>query len=391
MGRSGNNIYIYIYIYSGEEGERKLVKFFIKEGSAEAEIKGNPFDEEAVERKLEEIMEEVKEIAPNKIVKEVVTDKDNPKGERFKDSHVFDKVEVVTSEDEDSDLLPVHEILPPKNPHDDDDEESETEMRIDRDNEQRNQSITYPKKVGVHSGITCSECGMSPILGVRYRCYVCVNYNQCSACECECLHPHPMIKIRIPQMAVYLEVREIVIPRTPPPEKSGSELLYTEECPVCKKAFTNICFRKHVSECTTQFFKNRLNRLITKKKAQKKGIVDKQIQCVVDMDIPRESGGNLKCGVCGREFLHERGYNAHINHFHKAREVFGSFIQRNEGLYPIRSELLEAKKDKEKGGRNIGKKGAKGKGRRGKKATSHNFREWMKLMKDSNINRSIFV
>jgi len=34
----------------------------------------------------------------------------------------------------------------------------------------------------VHQGITCDLCAMSPILGIRYRCSVCPDFDVCSSC-----------------------------------------------------------------------------------------------------------------------------------------------------------------------------------------------------------------
>jgi len=50
----------------------------------------------------------------------------------------------------------------------------------------------------VHSGIKCDGCGANPIVGARYKCSVCVNYDLCPECEVKGVHPpaHPMIKIR---------------------------------------------------------------------------------------------------------------------------------------------------------------------------------------------------
>lgn len=52
----------------------------------------------------------------------------------------------------------------------------------------------------LHLGVTCDNCGMKPIQGVRYKCSVCANYDLCSACEATECHPadHPLIKSRAP-------------------------------------------------------------------------------------------------------------------------------------------------------------------------------------------------
>lgn len=64
----------------------------------------------------------------------------------------------------------------------------------------------------VHLGVSCDNCGMKPIQGIRYKCSVCSNYDLCSACEASDCHPaeHPLIKTRAPSGAPSL-------PGAPPP------------------------------------------------------------------------------------------------------------------------------------------------------------------------------
>lgn len=52
----------------------------------------------------------------------------------------------------------------------------------------------------IHQGIKCSNCGMTEIKGVRYKCSQCENFNLCENCESTVEHDinHIMIKIRIP-------------------------------------------------------------------------------------------------------------------------------------------------------------------------------------------------
>jgi hypothetical protein len=33
------------------------------------------------------------------------------------------------------------------------------------------------------TGIVCNECGMAPLIGQRYRCRTCDDYDLCSACK----------------------------------------------------------------------------------------------------------------------------------------------------------------------------------------------------------------
>lgn len=51
-----------------------------------------------------------------------------------------------------------------------------------------------------HRGVECNTCGMQPILGIRYHCANCYDYDLCEACESQQTHPstHVFYKIRIP-------------------------------------------------------------------------------------------------------------------------------------------------------------------------------------------------
>jgi len=47
----------------------------------------------------------------------------------------------------------------------------------------------------VHHGITCDGCQLSPITGVRFKCRTCPDFDLCEACEAKNTHPadHPLI------------------------------------------------------------------------------------------------------------------------------------------------------------------------------------------------------
>lgn len=72
------------------------------------------------------------------------------------------------------------------------------------DNEVKvSEKIIYSQNVDdeykiVHDGVCCDMCKMSPIMGLRYKCSVCPNYDLCEKCEMENWkeHNHPMIKYR---------------------------------------------------------------------------------------------------------------------------------------------------------------------------------------------------
>jgi hypothetical protein len=56
----------------------------------------------------------------------------------------------------------------------------------------------------IHNGITCDGCGMKSIIGCRYKCAVCQNFDFCEKCEEKYSekHEHPFIKIYNPEMKI---------------------------------------------------------------------------------------------------------------------------------------------------------------------------------------------
>ena len=57
-------------------------------------------------------------------------------------------------------------------------------------------------KENEHSKVICDGCGMKPIVGVRYKCTVCKNFDYCENCEKTLgeAHQHPFLKIRKPEL-----------------------------------------------------------------------------------------------------------------------------------------------------------------------------------------------
>lgn len=55
----------------------------------------------------------------------------------------------------------------------------------------------------VHKGIKCNQCGKNNIIGIRYKCSTCPNYNLCEDCEEDSTHDedHIFVKIREPVSA----------------------------------------------------------------------------------------------------------------------------------------------------------------------------------------------
>jgi len=53
----------------------------------------------------------------------------------------------------------------------------------------------------VHQGVTCDGCGLSPIVGTRYKCSIREDFDLCESCESSETQPHPMLKITSPDLA----------------------------------------------------------------------------------------------------------------------------------------------------------------------------------------------
>lgn len=57
-----------------------------------------------------------------------------------------------------------------------------------------------PVEERVHERITCDNCEKSPIIGVRYKCAECPNFDLCADCEDAGVHSHhTFLKVKIPQ------------------------------------------------------------------------------------------------------------------------------------------------------------------------------------------------
>ncbi|KAK5999850.1 hypothetical protein QM012_004938 [Aureobasidium pullulans] len=56
------------------------------------------------------------------------------------------------------------------------------------------------RQLYVHTGIRCEQCGQCPILGVRWHCNNCPDFDLCSTCEAQPMHTktHVFTKIKIP-------------------------------------------------------------------------------------------------------------------------------------------------------------------------------------------------
>ena len=53
----------------------------------------------------------------------------------------------------------------------------------------------------VHKGVKCQGCGASEIVGIRYKCSECHNFNLCEICENEIEHQHNLLKMKKEQVS----------------------------------------------------------------------------------------------------------------------------------------------------------------------------------------------
>ena len=69
----------------------------------------------------------------------------------------------------------------------------------------KKKKIENPEGKPVHHGYICDGCEMEPIIGNRYKCTVCDDFDYCEACEekFKDQHKHPFLKIYKPSMAPY--------------------------------------------------------------------------------------------------------------------------------------------------------------------------------------------
>jgi len=68
---------------------------------------------------------------------------------------------------------------------------SATDSGVDQSSSSGDLSNDY-----VHTHVTCDQCGVSPIVGIRYKCTVRDNFDLCERCERSMEQPYPLIKIR---------------------------------------------------------------------------------------------------------------------------------------------------------------------------------------------------
>lgn len=80
----------------------------------------------------------------------------------------------------------------------------------------------------VHDGVKCDGCNLKPIIGTRYNCTVCSNFDLCATCELKDKHPksHPLIKMHVNDAIVAQSAASITLPASPSttPSKTAAKV-----------------------------------------------------------------------------------------------------------------------------------------------------------------------
>ena len=65
-------------------------------------------------------------------------------------------------------------------------------------NKEKDNEIETPSSVEIHNGCICNGCGEFPIVGIRYKCVDCKDFDYCQSCyeEKKFIHAHPFYKLR---------------------------------------------------------------------------------------------------------------------------------------------------------------------------------------------------
>ena len=65
----------------------------------------------------------------------------------------------------------------------------------------QNSNLSQSQNIPIHHGVRCDGCGISPIVGIRYKCQTCHNFDYCAKCEeaNALTHDHPFIKFYKPR------------------------------------------------------------------------------------------------------------------------------------------------------------------------------------------------
>lgn len=62
----------------------------------------------------------------------------------------------------------------------------------------------------MHHGVRCDGCAVKPIIGNRYKCSICHDFDYCDKCEDTIDHPHAFLKIKSPSQAPRILITSLV-------------------------------------------------------------------------------------------------------------------------------------------------------------------------------------
>lgn len=127
-------------------------------------------------------------------------------------------------------------------------------------------SLQKSENKAVHSEFICDGCDRDPIIGTRYKCAVCEDYDLCERCEelNKDSHPHPFIKIRCPERAP-VKIAVVINENIQKPEVKKTECPKTNEKHTygfCDKIEQETAHPAQENAfCPFQHFKSFLNKL----------------------------------------------------------------------------------------------------------------------------------
>ena len=75
----------------------------------------------------------------------------------------------------------------------------------------------------IHEGVKCDMCNLKPIVGTRYNCTVCYNFDLCTTCEFKGKHPksHPLVKMHVNDAIVAQSAASVALPVSTTPSKTA--------------------------------------------------------------------------------------------------------------------------------------------------------------------------
>ena len=108
------------------------------------------------------------------------------------------------------------------------------------------------KAIVAHRNIVCDGCNAHPIIGKRFNCMKCPDYDLCEKCEAQNIHNHPMIRLNTPVGRFHLNRLKNKVDRKPPVHRfpfpfipfHGMEVDMRKGCEMDKKCKRTTCKRR---------------------------------------------------------------------------------------------------------------------------------------------------